>query len=162
MEERLTLEQLGAIDAKTLASVFRTSKKTIQEYIAEIDRHCRYKTMRADSNWDTILDDRSRLIDLYESCIQQDAHLRGTIETLESQIIGERYMMATQTSSGQFIKDIEETEKIQGTQFTKIIKGIAEAKLYGYTLLEIANSVDTITGKLKEVNQIERRNVLPD
>ena len=80
MEERLTLEQLGAIDAKTLASVFRTSKKTIQEYIAEIERHCRYKTMRADSNWDTILDDRSRLIDLYESCIQQDAHLRGTIE----------------------------------------------------------------------------------
>lgn len=162
MEERLTLEQLGAIDTKTLASVFRTSKKTIQEYIAEIERHCRYKTMRADSNWDTILDDRSRLIDLYESCIQQDAHLRGTIETLESQIIGERYMMATQTSSGQFIKDLEETEKIQGTQFTKIIKGIAEAKLYGYTLLEITNSVDTITGKLKEVNQIERRNVLPD
>lgn len=162
MEERLTQEQLGAIDAKTLASVFRTSKKTIQEYIYEIERHCRYKTMRADTNWDTILDDRSRLIDLYESCLQQDAHLRGTIETLESQIIGERYMLATQTSNGQFIRDIAETEKIQGTQFTKIIKGIAEAKLFGYTLLEITNAVDSKTKRLKEVNQIERRNILPD
>lgn len=162
MEERLTQEQLGSIDAKTLASVFRTSKKTIQEYIYEIERHCRYKTMRADTNWDTILDDRSRLIDLYESCLQQDAHLRGTIETLESQIIGERYMLATQTSNGQFIRDIAETEKIQGTQFTKIIKGIAEAKLFGYTLLEITNAVDSKTKRLKEVNQIERRNVLPD
>ncbi len=37
MEERLTQEQLGSIDAKTLASVFRTSKKTIQEYIYEIE-----------------------------------------------------------------------------------------------------------------------------
>lgn len=162
MEERLTQEQLGSIDAKTLASVFRTSKKTIQEYIYEIERHCRYKTMRADTNWDTILDDRSRLIDLYESCLQQDAHLRGTIETLESQIIGERYMLATQTSNGQFIRDIAETEKIQGTQFTKIIKGIAEAKLFGYTLLEITNAVDSKTKRLKEVNQIERRNILPD
>ncbi len=162
MEERLTQEQLGSIDAKTLASVFRTSKKTIQEYIYEIERHCRYKTMRADTNWDTILDDRSRLIDLYESCLQQDAHLRGTIETLESQIIGERYMLATQTSNGQFIRDIAETEKIQGTQFTKIIKGIAEAKLFGYTLLEITNAVDPKTKRLKEVNQIERRNILPD
>ena len=162
MEERLTQEQLGSTDAKTLASVFRTSKKTIQEYIYEIERHCRYKTMRADTNWDTILDDRSRLIDLYESCLQQDAHLRGTIETLESQIIGERYMLATQTSNGQFIRDIAETEKIQGTQFTKIIKGIAEAKLFGYTLLEITNAVDSKTKRLKEVNQIERRNILPD
>ncbi|MGL5692212.1 MAG: phage portal protein family protein, partial [Bacteroidales bacterium] len=37
-----------------------------------------------------------------------------------------------------------------------------EAKLYGYTLIEIMNEVDENTGKLKEVNLVERRNVLCD
>ena len=34
-----------------------------------------------------ILDDRARLIDLYEACLQQDAHIRSVVETLESQIL---------------------------------------------------------------------------
>lgn len=52
--------------------------------------------------------------------------------------------------------------KIQGSQFIKIIKGIAESKLYGYTLIEINPTTDPITGKLNDVNLIERRNVLPE
>ena len=52
--------------------------------------------------------------------------------------------------------------KIQGSQFDKIIKGIVESKLYGYTLLEIMPHTDPRTGRLAEVNIIERRNVLPD
>ena len=57
---------------------------------------------------------------------------------------------------------MEETRKIQGTQFDKIIRGIVEAKLYGYTLLEIMPGIDSRTGKLAEVNIVERRNVLPE
>ena len=152
----------GKIDSQTLETIFRTSKKTIQEYVSEIERNCRYKSTRSQVVKGVILDDRSRLIDLYEACVQQDAHIRSVLETLESQIIGERYMLARQNANGQYVRDVEATKKIQGSQFIKIIKGIAESKLYGYTLIEINPTIDPITGKLNDVNLIERRNVLPE
>lgn len=153
-EEKLNIDLLEAI--------FRTSKKTIQEYVREIERHNRFKSVHHSVINGTVLDDRSKLIDLYDACVQQDAHLAGVLETLESEIIGERYVLARQNKKGKYVKDIAESKKIQGTQFTKIIKGIAEAKLYGFTALEIMPDVDARTGRLKEVNIIERRNVLPD
>lgn len=110
-----------------LESIFKTSKKTIQEYVREIDRHCRYKSIQSQVTRGVVLDDRGPLIDLYEACVEQDAHLRAVLETVESQIIGERYMLARQNERGKYIKDVEETKKIQGSQFTKIIKGIVEA-----------------------------------
>lgn len=145
-----------------LESIFRTSKKTIQEYVREIERYCRFKSVQNQVINGTVLDDRSKLIDLYEACVQQDAHLSGVLETLESQIVGERYMLAKQNEKGRYEKDIEETRKIQGTQFTKIIRGIVEAKLYGYTGIEICPDINPRTGRLNEVNIIERRNILPD
>lgn len=145
-----------------LESIFRTSKKTIQEYVREIERDNRYRSSRQEVMLGCILDDRSRLIDLYDACLQQDAHIRAVIETLESQILGDRYMLARVNEKGKYIKDVAETQKIQGSQFDKIIKGIVESKLYGYTLLEIMPDVDPKTGKLAEVNSIERRNVLAD
>lgn len=149
-------------DVRLLESIFRTSKKTIQEYVREIERYCRFKSVQNQVINGTVLDDRSRLIDLYEACVQQDAHLSGVLETLESQIVGERYMLAKQNDKGRWVKDVDETRKIQGTQFTKIIRGIVEAKLYGYTAIEILPDLNPRTGLLNEVNIIERRNVLPD
>lgn len=152
----------GSFNNELLSSIFRTSKKTIQEYVGEIERHNRYKSIRQDVSSGTILDDRSRLIDLYEACLQQDAHIRAVIETLQSQILGDRYMLARIDSTGKYVKDAAATQKIQGSQFDTIIKGIIEAKLYGYTLLEIMPHMNPRTGKLSEVNIVERRNVLPD
>lgn len=152
----------GAFDGELLHSFFHTTKKTVQDYVREIDRNNRYRSARADTVCGTILDDRSKLIDLYEAALQQDAHIRSTIETLLSQILGDRYMLARTDKSGKFVKDVEATRKIQGSQFDKIIRGIVEAKLYGYTLLEIMPGKDHRTGKLKEVNIVERRNVLPE
>lgn len=149
-------------DAELLESIFRTSKKTIQEYVREIERYCRFKSVQHQVSNGTVLDDRGKLIDLYEACVQQDAHLSAVLETLVSQIVGERYMLAKQNDKGKYVKDVEETKKIQGSQFIKIIRGIVESKLYGYTLLEIFPEIDERTGKLKEVTSIERRNVLPD
>lgn len=151
-----------AFNGSLLESIFRTSKKTIQEYVREIERDNRYRSSRQDVLLGCILDDRARLIDLYEACLQQDAHIRAVIETLESQILGDRYMLARVNEKGKYIKDVEQTQKIQGSQFDKIIKGIVESKLYGYTLLEIMPAIDAKTGKLAEVNSIERRNVLAD
>ena len=151
-----------AFNGSLLESIFRTSKKTIQEYVREIERDNRYRSSRQDVLLGCILDDRARLIDLYEACLQQDAHIRAVIETLESQILGDRYMLARVNEKGKYIKDVEQTQKIQGSQFDKIIKGIVESKLYGYTLLEIMPAIDPKTGKLAEVNSIERRNVLAD
>ena len=158
----ITMKKDSRINSEDIQSFFRTTKKTIQEYVREIDRNCRYKSTRSDVVKGVILDDRSHLIDLYEACLQQDAHVRGVMETLESQIVGERYMLAKQNANGQYIRDVDETKKIQGSQFIKIIKGIAESKLYGYTLIEINNTTDPITGKLNDVNIIERRNVLAE
>lgn len=152
----------GVFDGELLHSFFHTTKKTVQDYVREIDRNNRYRSVRADTVCGTILDDRSKLIDLYEAALQQDAHIRSTIETLLSQILGDRYMLARPDSKGKLIKDTESTRKIQGSQFDKIIRGIVEAKLYGYTLLEIMPETDSRTGKLKEVNIVERRNVLPE
>jgi len=144
-----------------LESIFRTSKKTIQEYTREIERYCRYKTVQSQVTRGVVLDNRGQLMDLYEACVQQDAHLSAVLETVESQIIGERYMLARQNERGKYIKDVEETKKIQGSQFDKIIRGIVESKWYGYTLLEIMPTINPMTGKLAEVNLIERRNVAP-
>ena len=151
-----------SFNGSLLESIFRTSKKTIQEYVREIERDNRYRSSRQDVMLGCILDDRARLIDLYEACLQQDAHIRAVIETLESQILGDRYMLARVNEKGKYIKDVAQTQKIQGSQFDKIIKGIVESKLYGYTLLEIMPDVDPKTGRLAEVNSIERRNVLAD
>lgn len=151
------------LDMELLEAIFRTSKKTIQEYVREIDRYNRFKSIQHQNTGEgTILDDRGRLIDLYDACVQQDAHLSGVLETLTSQIIGERYMLARQSDRGKYVKDVEETRKIQGTQFTKIIRGIVEARLYGYTGIEMLPDLDPRTGKLAEVNLIERRNILPN
>lgn len=148
-------------NADMLESNFRTSKKTIQEYVREIERHCRYKSVAHQLADETILDDRGKLIDLYEACVQQDAHLAGVLETLYSQILGERYMLARQTDKGKYVPDTQETKKIRGCQFDKVIKGIVDSMLYGFTGLEILPGIDPRTGKLKEINQIERRNILP-
>ena len=157
-----TTTEKEEFDIKLLESIFRTSKKTIQEYVREIERYCRFKSVQNQVIHGTVLDDRSRLIDLYEACVQQDAHLAGVLKTLESQIVGERYMLARQNEKGRWVKDVEETKKIQGTQFTKIIRGIVEAELYGYTGIEICPEINPRTGRLREVNIIERRNILPD
>lgn len=152
----------NTFNGELLESIFKTSKKTIQEYVREIERNNQYKSICSDVLMGCVLDDRARLIDLYDACLQQDAHIRAVIETLESQILGDRYMLARINDKGKYIKDVEETQKIQGSQFDKIIKSIIESKLYGYSLIEIMPYLDTKTGKLAEVNLIERRNVLPD
>ena len=156
------MQEEGTFNRELLESIFHTSKKTIQEYVREIERHNRYRSVRSNMLLGTILDDRARLIDLYDACLQQDAHIRAVIETLESQILGDRYMLARLNDKGKYVKDVKESQKIQGSQFDKIIRGIIEAKLYGYTLLEIMPDIDPDTGRLKEVNSIERRNVLPE
>lgn len=81
-------------ETEQLISYYSIVKKTIQEYVEELDRYSRYKTIVGQCADGTIMDDRSRLIDLYDSCYLQDAKLEAVIETLNSHMIGERYMLA--------------------------------------------------------------------
>ena len=48
----------GSFNGELLESIFRTSKKTIQEYVREIERNNRYKSVRGDVTLGTVLDDR--------------------------------------------------------------------------------------------------------
>jgi len=152
----------GFFTSEALVSYYNLTKKTITEYTDELTRRCRYKSTVQQVADGTVMDDRSRLIDLYESCYIQNAHLQGVQETLYSMLTGDRYMLAKQDEKGKWIKDEKQSRITQGIQFEKIIKGILDAKMFGYTLLEIKNEVCPITGRLVEVNSIERRNVLPD
>lgn len=145
-----------------LIASYNLVKKTIAEYTDELMRRCRYKSVVGQIEDGSITDDRSRLIDLYDSCYLQNAHLQGTIATLFSQLIGKRYMLAREGKDGKYIRDNEQSKLCQGSQFEKIIRGIVEAELYGYTLLEISSDLDPETRLIREVNSIERRNVLPD
>ena len=147
----------------SLIAYYNTAKKTIQEYVNQIIARDRYRTIVSQVEDGVVLDDRSRLIDIYDACYVEDARLRSVVETLYSQLTGERYMLARYNEkNGKWERDAKESMKAQGIQFEKIIKGILDSKLYGYTLLEISNEIDPKTGLLKEVNIIERRNVLPD
>lgn len=147
---------------EALITSYNLVKKTIQEYTEELIRRCHYKNVVSQVEDGTIMDDRSRLIDQYESCYIQNAHLQGTIATLFSQLIGKRYMLARLDANGKWVRDLEQSKLCQGSQFEKIIRAIVEAKFYGYSLIEIIPEIDPETGLLKEVNSIERRNVLPD
>ena len=152
----------GFFTDEALVAYYNIVKKTIKEYTDELTRRCQYKSIVSQVEDGTVLDDRSRLIDLYDSCYIQNAHLQSVIETLFSQLLGKRYMMAREDANGKWIRDPHESRICQGTQFEKIIRGVVEAYLYGYTLIEIMQDVDEETGKLREVNSIERRCVLPD
>ena len=147
--------------AEALISYYNIVKKTIQEYVDELARRCRYRSIVSQVEDGVIADDRSRLIDLYDSCLVQDARLQAVMETLYSQLTGERYMLATY-EKGKWVKDNDESKKVQGIQFEKIIRGILDSKFYGYSLIEILEDVVPETGLLREVNIIERRNVYAD
>ncbi len=163
MRKRTTTNSNGNFFTdEALISDYRLVKKTIIEYTDELTRRCHYKSIVSQLGDGTVLDDRSRLIDLYESCYLQNAHLQGTILTLFSQLVGKRYMFAREGKDGKWERDAKQSKLCQGSQFEKIIKGIVEAELYGYTLLEIMPDLDPDTGLLREVNLIERRNVLAD
>lgn len=148
-------------ETEQLVSYYSIVKKTIQEYVEELDRYSRYKTIVGQCADGTIMDDRSRLIDLYDSCYLQDAHLEAVIETLNSHMIGERYMLA-EYKNGKWVRNDAESEKIQGSQFEKIVQAILEKEMYGFSCVEILNEVDEKTGHLCEVNILERRNILPN
>lgn len=149
---------------EALIAEYRTIKKTIQEYVWEIMKHNRYQSTVNYTKDGTILDDRSGLIDLYDSIATQDAHLAAVRETLDSQLTDERYMLARPDGKGGWIRDDDESKKIQGSQFEKIIRGIVDSRAYGYTLIEVMGDLMEVNGTkmLKEVNIIERRNVLPN
>ncbi len=146
---------------EALISYYNIVKKTIQEYVNELARRCRYRSVVSQVGDGVVVDDRSRLIDLYDSCLVQDARLRAVMETLYSQLTGERYMLATY-EKGKWVKNDDESKKVQGIQFEKIIKGILDSKFYGYSLIEILEDIVPDTGLLREVNIIERRNVYAD
>lgn len=156
------ISQGDFVGTEPIISYYNTIKKTIQDYINEISRYNQYKSIISQTEDGTVMDDRSRLIDLYEAIDVQDSRIPGLKETLYSQLTDERYMMAVQDSKGKWIRDEEESKKVCGTQFEKIITGIIESSLFGYTLLEIMPDVNPDTGLLQEVNIIERRNVLPN
>lgn len=147
---------------ESLITSYNLVKKTINEYTEELARRCRYKSVVGQVDDGSVMDDRSKLIDLYDSCFIQNAHLQGTILTLTSQLINKRYMFARENKNGEWERDVEQSRICAGSQFEKILKGIIEAELYGYSLIEIKPEIDPETGWLKEVNLIERRNVFAD
>lgn len=142
-----------------LKSLYSISKKTIADYTNAIAYNSSYKSNKGYGG--LVVDNRSKLIDLYEGCLLQDVHLKALVTTLESQLLGERYGLGKIDDNGKFIKNMKLSKKIYGSQFIKIIKLVLESQLFGYSLIELGK-LDEKTGKLKDVRSVERRNVYPD
>ena len=144
----------GTFDHELLESVFRTSKKVIQEYVREIDRTNRYRSVRSSVVRGTVLDDRGPLIDLYEACLQQDAHIRAVLETLVSQILGDRYMLARQNEKGKYINVDRKrlaNEIVNAAQNKVIVTGLDdEIDIKTFTM---SNSEKIYTGLIDFVNK---------
>lgn len=148
-------------EADFLEAMYSTTKKTIQEYVRELDRYNRFRSVAPRFRNGSVCDDRGRLIDLYDACYDQDAHLMSTMETLYSKILGKRYALGTVDEKGKFHRDVSATKKIRGTVFVDLIKEIVKAKAYGFTAIEIMPNTDPNTGLLTHIKSIERRNILP-
>lgn len=144
---------------EALTSFYTLVHKTIQDYVDEITKYARYKSVVSLTDDGTILDDRGRLIDLYDSCYMQDAHLQAVLETLYSYMIGERYSLG-RFIGGKMVRDEDSSKILEGSQFEEIVKEIIDSHLWGYSCVEISNELDPVTGRIKSVNPIERRNVL--
>lgn len=144
-----------------LIAYYNETKQTIQNYVEEIRRHSAYKSTICQTADGTIMDNRARLMDLYDSCLMQDAHLKSCMETLYSYVTGERYSLGTYDKEGKWVVDEEETKKVQTRQFEKFITGTMDAFGYGYTLFDISAEKDPSTGLPVSIGTIERRNVLP-
>lgn len=157
----ITKEELEQFREEMLWSYYHTTKKTIKEYVRELDRYNAFRSMAPMFRGETCIDDRGRLVDLYDACYDQDAHLMSTMETLYSKILGKRYALGTIDEKGKFHKDIEATKLIRGTVFVDLNKEIVKAKAYGFTAIEILPYKDPKTGKLCHIKSIERRNILP-
>lgn len=161
MKKRSQIESGGQyFSDDALISDYNEIKKTIQDYVDEIRRHCGFKTVVSYAGDGTILDDRGRLMDLYDACLMQDAHLRSCIETLYSYVTGERYSLGYY-ENGKWVVDDEETKKVQTSEFEKFVVGIQDAKTFGYTLFDISSEINPDNGLPAYIGTIERRNVLP-
>lgn len=148
-------------DESSLISFYSLVHKTIQDYVDELTRYARYKSIVSLTSDGSILDDRGRLVDLYDSCYLQDAHLQGVLETLYSYMIGERYSLG-RIIDNKKVRDDEISRIIEGSQFEKIVKSVIDSHLWGFSCIEIINEIDSETGRLREVNEIDRRNILPN
>lgn len=161
MDKITTPNQPATLQQNQLWSYYHTTKKTIKEYVRELDRHNAFRSLAPQFRNEVCVDDRGKLVDLYDACYDQDAHLMSTMETLYSKILGKRYALGTVDEKGKFHKDIEQTKKIRGTVFVDLNKEIVKAKAYGYTAIEILPDINPTTGKLCHIKSIERRNILP-
>ena len=140
------------LDFDKLYTYYDRSKKSVSDFVAEYQQVSNYNYYKTAAN---TLDYRYRLMDLYDYSML-DLHLTSIVDSLYHQIIGERYFFANE--DGTINK--EATKLIKKRWFSQYIRGVLESKLYGYTLMELGE-VDSETGTLEEVNQVERRNVCP-
>lgn len=163
MKKRRTQTESGGqyFTDDDLIAHYNETKKTIQDYVNEIQRHSSFKSIVSMAGDGTVMDDRGRLMDLYDSCLTQDAHLRSCMETLYSYITGERYSLGYYDKSGKFVVDEEESKKVQTSEFEKFIIGVQDAYAYGYTLFDISSDINPDTGLPTYIGTVERRNVLP-
>lgn len=107
---------------EALISYYNIVKKTIQEYTQELANRCRYKSVVSQTGDGTVMDDRSRLIDLYDSCYIQNARLQSCCETLNSQLTGERYSLGTLDENGKFVRHPEESKKHKASSLKNLSK----------------------------------------
>ena len=99
---------------------------------------------------------RDRLIDLYEM-IMLDLNLKSAARNRFSKVLGEAFLMIGKDN----LPNKELVKFFQRKWFTKTTKMGLEAKLFGFSLIEIYD-ISPETKEITETKLIQRRNVLPE
>ena len=143
----------GQLDEDRIKTLYDTKRKSMNDFVkiyANVANNDYYGKVSGK------LDYRHKLMDLYQY-VMLDTHLSSIIDSLFHQIVGERYTL--NNPDGSINK--EATKLIKKSWFVDYIRGVLEAKAFGYTLMQLGE-LDKETGSLDEVVQISRHNVCPN
>ncbi|EAY28416.1 phage portal protein family protein [Microscilla marina] len=96
------------------------------------------------------------LMEVYDMvCI--DAEVITAINNRKNKVLGEPFLVLDSEGNYQEVA----TKKLRGSWFDDFINAVLDAEFYGYSLIEIGQTLNDDDYSIKEINTVERRNIIP-
>ncbi|EAY25674.1 phage portal protein family protein [Microscilla marina] len=96
------------------------------------------------------------LMEIYDMvCI--DAEVITAINNRKNKVLGEPFLVLDPDGNYQEAA----TKKLRGSWFDDFINAVLDAEFFGYSLIEIGQALNEDDYSIKEINTVERRNIIP-
>ncbi|WP_299462203.1 2'-5' RNA ligase family protein [uncultured Microscilla sp.] len=96
------------------------------------------------------------LMEVYDMvCI--DAEVITAINNRKNKVLGEPFLVLDPDGNYQEAA----TKKLRGSWFDDFINAVLDAEFFGYSLIEIGQALNEDDYSIKEINTVERRNIIP-